>query len=99
MSIPISGAVCLIAVVLSCGLSGQDRRSKVDPGPRSVEGVVTDGSGRPVCDQPVVGTAAGCALIANGTARDAPFNVVATNELPAAVAEIAPGIKHKDDHV
>jgi hypothetical protein len=53
LSIPISGAVCLIAVVLSCGLSGQDRRSKVDPGPRSVEGVVTDGSGRPV-DKAVV---------------------------------------------
>jgi precorrin-3B synthase len=34
----------------------------------------------------VVGTAAGCALIAGGTARDAPFNIVAADALPAAVA-------------
>ena len=47
----------------------------------------------------IVGTSSGCALITKGTTRDAPFNVVATNELPAAVAEIARGIKHKDDHV
>jgi precorrin-3B synthase len=47
----------------------------------------------------IVGTSSGCALIAKSTARDAPFKVVATNELPAAVAEIARGIKHKDDHV
>src|SRR5580704_6462810 len=47
----------------------------------------------------IVGTSSGCALIAKGMARDAPFKVVATNELPAAVAEIARGIKHKDDHV
>ena len=47
----------------------------------------------------VVGTPAGCALIANGTTRDAPFATVATNELPAAVAEIARGLEHEDDHV
>jgi precorrin-3B synthase len=46
----------------------------------------------------IVGTSSGCALIANGAARDAPFKVVATNELPAAVAEIARGLKHEDDH-
>jgi precorrin-3B synthase len=36
----------------------------------------------------VVGTPAGCALIANGTARDAPFKIVAAADLPAAIAEI-----------
>jgi precorrin-3B synthase len=33
----------------------------------------------------VVGEASGCALIANGTARDTPFAVVAPDDLPAAV--------------
>jgi precorrin-3B synthase len=47
----------------------------------------------------VVGTSAGCALISNGSTRDAPFATVAMNELPAAIAEIARGLKHKDDHV
>lgn len=47
----------------------------------------------------VVGTPAGCALISNGSTRDAPFATIATNELPAAIAEIARGIKHEDDHV
>jgi precorrin-3B synthase len=42
----------------------------------------------------VVGTPAGCALIANGSARDAPFENVATNELLPAVAEIARKIRH-----
>ncbi len=35
----------------------------------------------------VVGTAGGCALIANGSARDAPFAVVAADKLPTAIAE------------
>jgi precorrin-3B synthase len=47
----------------------------------------------------VVGTSAGCVLISNGSTRDAPFKTVATNELPAAVAESARGLKHEDDHV
>lgn len=53
MSKPVSGAVCLIAALLSCVLPGQDRRSNQDIGPRSVEGVVTDASGKPV-DKAVV---------------------------------------------
>jgi precorrin-3B synthase len=47
----------------------------------------------------IVGTSSGCALIAKGATRDAPFKIVATNELPAAIAEIARGLKHEDDHV
>ena len=47
----------------------------------------------------VVGTPAGCALVADGSARDAPFATVATNELPAAIAEIARDLEHEDDHV
>jgi precorrin-3B synthase len=47
----------------------------------------------------IVGTSSGCALIANGSTRDAPFKTIATNELPAAVAEIARGLEHGDDHV
>jgi precorrin-3B synthase len=46
----------------------------------------------------VVGTAAGCALVAGGTARDAPFKIVAPNELPAAIAEFARG-QHGGGHV
>ena len=53
MSKPISGAICLIAALLSCGLSAQDRRSSQDTSPRSVQGVVTDASGHPV-DRAVV---------------------------------------------
>jgi precorrin-3B synthase len=47
----------------------------------------------------VVGTSSGCALIAEGTARDAPFKVVATNELPDIIAEITRGLKHEENHV
>jgi precorrin-3B synthase len=46
----------------------------------------------------VVGTSSGCTLIANGATRDVPFKIVTTNELPDAVAEIARGIQHGDDH-
>jgi precorrin-3B synthase len=42
----------------------------------------------------VVGTPQGCALIADGTARDAPFKIVPTDELPAAIAEFAHGGCH-----
>jgi precorrin-3B synthase len=47
----------------------------------------------------IVGTPAGCMLISNGSTRDTPFATVATNALAAAVAEIARGLKHEDDHV
>jgi len=47
----------------------------------------------------VVGTAAGCVLIADGSVQDTAFKTVATNELPDAVAEIARGRKHEDNHV
>jgi precorrin-3B synthase len=47
----------------------------------------------------IVGTSSGYALIANGATGDAPFKIVTTNELPAAVAEIARGIKREDGHV
>jgi precorrin-3B synthase len=47
----------------------------------------------------VVGTTAGCVLIADGSVQDTAFKTVATNELPDAVAEIARGLKHEDTHV
>jgi precorrin-3B synthase len=47
----------------------------------------------------VVGTSSGCALVANGTTRDAPFKIVATNELPAAVAGTARDIGRGGSHV
>jgi precorrin-3B synthase len=47
----------------------------------------------------IVGASSGCALIANGSTHDTPFKIVGTNELPAAVAKIARGIKHENDHV
>jgi precorrin-3B synthase len=42
----------------------------------------------------VVGTPAGCALIANGTARDAPFAIVAPDQLPAVVARFVCEDRH-----
>jgi precorrin-3B synthase len=47
----------------------------------------------------VVGTPGGCALVANGSARDTPFAVVATSELAAAIARHAREITHGDSHV
>jgi precorrin-3B synthase len=47
----------------------------------------------------VVGTSSGCALVANGSTRDAPFKIVTTNELPAAVAAIVRGHKNGDENV
>jgi precorrin-3B synthase len=47
----------------------------------------------------VVGTPEGCALISNGSTRDAPFKIVATNELPDAIASIARDLKQKGGHV
>lgn len=42
----------------------------------------------------VVGTPQGCALIVNGTTTDAPLKLVASNELPTTVAELAHGGRH-----
>ena len=42
----------------------------------------------------VVGTPAGCALVANGSARDEPFAVVAADQLPAAIVSAARGARH-----
>jgi len=47
----------------------------------------------------VVGMLSGCALIADGSTRDAPFRTVATNELPDAIASIARDLKHEGGHV
>ena len=47
----------------------------------------------------VVGTASGCALIADGTTRDAPFKIVATSELPAAISKIACDLNRGGNHV
>ena len=47
----------------------------------------------------VVGTSSGCALIADGATRDAPFKIVATSELPAAVSKIACDLNRGGDHV
>jgi len=45
----------------------------------------------------IVGTEDGCALIANGSARDKPCTVVPADELPAAIARFAHE-KIRDDH-
>jgi precorrin-3B synthase len=42
----------------------------------------------------IVGTAAGCALVANGSARDEPFGVVAADQLPAAIVNAAREVRH-----
>jgi precorrin-3B synthase len=47
----------------------------------------------------IVGSPAGCAFVADGSAQDAPFAVVATDELPAAIANYARGAKSEARHV
>jgi precorrin-3B synthase len=47
----------------------------------------------------VVGMLSGCALIADGSTRDAPFKIVATSELPDAIAGIARDLKREGGHV
>jgi precorrin-3B synthase len=47
----------------------------------------------------IVGTTDGCALVANGSARDAPFAIVPTGELPAAIATFARAKTHEAWHV
>ena len=47
----------------------------------------------------VVGSPAGCALIANGTARDAPFAIIAASELPAAIEQYFREPKRETGHI
>jgi precorrin-3B synthase len=47
----------------------------------------------------IVGTPVGCALIANGSTRDAPFAIVPANELPAAITQYVREQRRKRDHV
>ena len=47
----------------------------------------------------VVGTPDGCALIANGSAHDTPFDIVAADELPATIAKYARQHTSEDEHV
>lgn len=47
----------------------------------------------------VVGSPNGCALIADGSARDIPFTTVATDELPAAVARYTHERRREGSHV
>jgi precorrin-3B synthase len=42
----------------------------------------------------IVGTADGCALVANGSARDTPFAIVPAGELPAAIAKFVREANH-----
>jgi precorrin-3B synthase len=47
----------------------------------------------------VVGTSSGRSVITDGTTRDAPLQIVATNELPAVVGKIARDLKREGGHV
>jgi precorrin-3B synthase len=47
----------------------------------------------------IVGTPAGCAVVANGSTRDAARKIVPADELPAAIAILARDIKHEGGHV
>jgi len=47
----------------------------------------------------IVGSPAGCELVADGSSRDAPFAVVAIAELPAAIAKFARAEKREARHV
>ena len=47
----------------------------------------------------IVGTPDGCALVANGSARDAPFAIVPASELPAAIVAFARAKTREAGHV
>ena len=47
----------------------------------------------------IVGSPDGCALVANGSARDTPFTVIATNELSAAIDRHFRATAPEDSHV
>jgi precorrin-3B synthase len=47
----------------------------------------------------IVGSPEGCGLVADGAARDAPFTVVAAEELPAAIAKFARAQAREARHV
>ncbi len=47
----------------------------------------------------IVGSPDGCALIANGSARDVPFAVIATDELPVAIEKYLHETAREDGHV
>jgi precorrin-3B synthase len=47
----------------------------------------------------IVGSPAGCGLVADGAARDTPFAVVATEKLPAAILKYARAEKREARHV
>jgi precorrin-3B synthase len=47
----------------------------------------------------IVGSPNGCALIANGSARDIPFAVIATDELTVAIGNYLPITAREDGHV
>ena len=47
----------------------------------------------------IVGTADGCALVANGSSRGVPLKIAATDELAAAVTRYAREVSRKDGHV
>jgi precorrin-3B synthase len=47
----------------------------------------------------IVGTPEGCGLIADGIARDAPFSVVANDEVNAAVAKYTRELADEGAHV
>jgi precorrin-3B synthase len=47
----------------------------------------------------IVGTADGCALVANGSSRGVPLRIAATDELAAAVTRYAREVSRKDGHV
>jgi len=47
----------------------------------------------------IVGSPAGCELVADGSARDAPFAVVANEDLPAVVAKYARTLSREAHHV
>jgi len=40
----------MLAALATCGLAGQEKRSSEDSSTRSVQGVVTDGAGKPVAN-------------------------------------------------
>jgi len=47
----------------------------------------------------IVGSPAGCELVADGSARDAPIAVVAPEQLPAAIVKFARALQREARHV
>jgi precorrin-3B synthase len=86
-------ARAIAPIVAAIASSDPDGRAKIH-----ISGCAKGCAHSGIAGLTVVGGPSGCALIANGTVRDAPFATVATDELPAAIAHHFREARREADH-